>query len=63
MKVLSPVPECEGPGRPALAIAASIIAAVRLTREPDASGPSTRIVSIVSGSVRLARMILDRGVH
>ena len=38
------------------------IAAVRLTREPDVSGPSKRIVSLVNDSVRLARMILDRDV-
>ena len=41
-------------------IAASIIAAVRLAREPDISRPSPRLTSVVADSVGLARMILDR---
>ncbi len=43
-----------------LVIAASIIAAVRLAREPDISRPSPRVVSAIADSVTLARMILDR---
>jgi hypothetical protein len=42
-----------------LVIAAAIIAAVRLAREPDVSKPSPRVVSAVGESVSLARMILD----
>lgn len=43
-----------------LVIAAAIIAAVRLARDPDISRPSPRLTSVVSESVNLARMILDR---
>jgi hypothetical protein len=43
-----------------LVIAASIIAAVRLAKEPDISRPSPRLASVVSDSIGLARMILDR---
>jgi hypothetical protein len=43
-----------------LVIAAAIIAAVRLARDPDISSPSPRIIAVVSESVNLARMILDR---
>ena len=43
-----------------LVIAAAIIAAVRLARDPDISRPSPRLTSVVSDSVNLARMILDR---
>jgi hypothetical protein len=43
-----------------LVIAASIIAAVRLAREPDISRPSPRLTSVVSDSIGLARMILER---
>ena len=43
-----------------LVIAAAIIAAVRLARDPDISRPSPRLTSVVSESVRLARMIMDR---
>ena len=46
-----------------LVIAASIIAAVRLAREPDISRPSPRLTSVVSDSIGLARMILERIVH
>jgi len=42
-------------------IAASIIAAVRLARE-DISTPSPRLLSTVSDSVALAKMILKRVV-
>ena len=42
-----------------LAISASIIAAVRLARE-DVSRQTPRVVSAISDSVLLARMILDR---
>jgi hypothetical protein len=41
-------------------IAAAIIAAVRLARDPDISRPSPRLSAVVSESVTLARMILDR---
>jgi len=43
-----------------LVIAASIIAAVRLAREPDISRPSPRVASVIADSATLARMILDR---
>ena len=43
-----------------LIIAAAIIAAVRLARDPDISRPSPRLSAVVSDSVNLARMILDR---
>ena len=43
-----------------LVIAASIIAAVRLAREPDISRPSPRLTSVVTDSIGLARMILER---
>jgi hypothetical protein len=43
-----------------LVIAASIIAAVRLARDQDISGPSPRLNSVVNESVGLARRILDR---
>ena len=41
-------------------IAASIIAAVRLARDPDISRPSPRLTAVVNESVSLARMILER---
>ena len=43
-----------------LVIAAAIIAAVRLARDTDISRPSPRLTAVVSESVNLARMILDR---
>ena len=43
-----------------LVIAAAIIAAVRLARDPDISRPSPRLIAVVSDSVNLARMIWDR---
>jgi hypothetical protein len=43
-----------------LVIAAAIIAAVRLARDTDISRPSPRLAAVVSESVSLARMILDR---
>jgi hypothetical protein len=46
-----------------LVIAASIIAAVRLARDPDISRPSPRLTSVVADSIGLARMILDRIVR
>jgi hypothetical protein len=46
-----------------LVIAASIIAAVRLARESDISRPSPRLTSVVSDSVGLARMILEKIVR
>ena len=46
-----------------LVIAASIIAAVRLAREPDISRPSPRLTSVVSDSIALAKMILERIVR
>ena len=45
-----------------LVIAAAIIAAVRLARD-DISRPSPRMTSVVSDSIGLARMILDRIVR
>jgi hypothetical protein len=42
-----------------LVIAASIIAAVRLARD-DISGPTPRLLSAVSDSVSLAKLILKR---
>jgi hypothetical protein len=46
-----------------LVIAASIIAAVRLARDQDISRPSPRLTSVVSDSIGLARMILERIVR
>ncbi len=43
-----------------LVIAAAIIAAVRLARDPDISRPSPRLTAVVNESVSLARTILDR---
>jgi hypothetical protein len=43
-----------------IVIAAAIIAAVRLARDPDISRPSPRVTAVVSESVNLARMIFDR---
>ena len=43
-----------------LVIAASIIAAVRLARDENISRPSPRLSSVISDSVGLARMILER---
>jgi hypothetical protein len=43
-----------------LVIAASIIAAVRLARDENISRPSPRLSAVVTDSVGLARMILDR---
>jgi hypothetical protein len=45
-----------------LVIAASIIAAVRLARD-DISRPSPRLTSVVTDSIRLARMILESVVR
>ena len=46
-----------------LVIAASIIAAVRLARDQDISRPSPRLTSVVTDSIGLARMILERIVR
>ena len=46
-----------------LVIAASIIAAVRLAREEDSSRPSPRLASVVSDSISLAKMILEKIVR
>jgi hypothetical protein len=46
-----------------LVIAASIIAAVRLAKDPDISRPSPRLTAVVSDSIGLARMILERIVR
>ena len=46
-----------------LVIAASIIAAVRLAREADISRPSPRLTAVVSDSIGLARMILEKIVR
>lgn len=43
-----------------LVVAASIIAAVRLAREPDIGRPSPRVASVIADSITLARTILDR---
>jgi hypothetical protein len=43
-----------------LVIAAAIIAAVRLARDPDISRPSPRLSAVVADSVMLARQILKR---
>jgi len=43
-----------------LVIAASIIAAVPLAREQDIGRPSPRLTSVVSDSIGLARMILEK---
>ena len=43
-----------------LVIAAAIIAAVRLAREPDITRPSPRLASTIAASITLARMILDK---
>jgi len=44
--------------RGALLIAASLIAAIRLRGEPITSSP--KVVAIISDSVKLARMVLQR---
>ena len=46
-----------------LVIAASIIAAVRLAKDPDISRPSPRLTSVVTDSIGLARMILEKIVR
>ena len=46
-----------------LVIAASIIAAMRLAREQDISRPSPRLTSVVTDSIGLARMILEKVVR
>jgi hypothetical protein len=43
-----------------LAIAAAIIAAVRLARDAEIGRPSPRVASVVADSIALARMILDK---
>jgi hypothetical protein len=45
-----------------LVIAASIIAAVRLARD-DISRPSPKLTAVISDSIGLAKMILDRVVR
>lgn len=46
-----------------VAIAASIIAAVRLARDPDITRPSPRLASVVADSVALAKMILEKALR
>ena len=46
-----------------LVIAASIIAAVRLARDENISRPSPRLSTVVTDSVTLAKMILDKVVR
>jgi hypothetical protein len=46
-----------------LVIAASIIAAVRLAREQDISRPSPRLTSVITDSIGLARIMLDKIVR
>lgn len=43
-----------------IVIAAAIIAAVRLARDPDISRTSPKLTAVVNESLSLARMILDR---
>jgi len=43
-----------------VAIAASIIKAVRLARETEIGSPTQRVVAVVSDSIAPARMILQR---
>jgi hypothetical protein len=43
-----------------LVIAAAIIAAVRLAREQDIGRPSPRLASVITDSIGLARMILEK---
>jgi hypothetical protein len=43
-----------------LVIAASIIAAVRLAREPEISRPTPKILTAVTDSISLARTILEK---
>jgi hypothetical protein len=59
------VPETRAADRFAstLVIAASIIAAVRLARDQDISRPSPRLTSVVTESVGLARLILEKVVR
>jgi hypothetical protein len=46
-----------------LVIAASIIAAIRLAREQDITRPSPRLASVITDSIGLARMILEKIVR
>jgi len=46
-----------------LVIAASIITAVRLARGQDISRPSARLTSVITDSIGLARMILEKVVR
>jgi len=46
-----------------LVIAASIIAAVRLARDQDISRSSPRLTSVITESIGLARMILEKIVR
>jgi hypothetical protein len=46
-----------------LVIAAAIIAAVRLARDPNISRPSPRLATVVADSLGLARLILERVVR
>lgn len=46
-----------------IVIASSIIAAVRLARDENISRSSPRLLTVISDSVGLARMILDRVVR
>jgi hypothetical protein len=43
--------------------ASTLIDAVRLSREPDISRPSPRLTTVITDSVGLARMILERVVR
>jgi hypothetical protein len=45
-----------------LIVAASVVAAIRLAREPEMMA-SPRLVPVVNDSISLARMILDRIVR
>ena len=43
-----------------VAIAASIIAAIRLARDPEIGRPSPRVASVIADSIALAKMILEK---
>ena len=43
-----------------IAIAASIIAAIRLARDPEIGRPTPRTASVVADSIALAKMILEK---
>lgn len=46
-----------------IAIAAAVIAAIRLAREPQLAPPTPRVASVVDEAVTLARTIMDKVLH